>query len=162
MTGSNPADNFLAVVSDGIRSAQQLLSFLEQENTALKNNDLDTFLELAQQKKSTINILEHIDRRRAAVLQAAGMDDNEKSMADFLLQHQETHVDLTGQWQNFLDILKSCQRLNETNGRMIHARQQQLQQALEILHGQLNGGELAYDQQGRTTKDTPSRPIAKA
>ncbi len=158
----SPATGFLEIVRDGMESARKLLSFLEQENTALRNNDLDGFLDLAQRKKAEIAVLEGIEQRRAALLHSIGLAGDERGMADFLIRHDNEHTDMRGHWQKFLGLLKACQRLNDTNGRMIHARQQQLQQALEILRGQLGSGELAYDQQGKTTKDITPTPLAKA
>lgn len=156
------ADDFLQLVQRGIRSAHELLAFLKQENTALTADDLDTFLELAQQKKEKIAALEAIDRQRAALLQTAGLADDEQGSAAFLSQCSTQAASLPQQWDEFLTTLKACQQQNETNGRMIHARQHQLQEALAILRGQFGEDGLAYDQQGKPTKATSTSSIAKA
>ncbi len=155
-------DGFLQLIRNGIRSAHELLTLLQQENSALRDDDLDTFLALAQQKKEKIAALETIDQQRATMLQAAGLTDDEQGTATFLSQGSERCIALPQQWGEFLNALKACQQQNETNGRMIYARQHQLQQALNILRGQFGEEELSYDQQGKPTKATGTTPIAKA
>ncbi len=153
------SEDFLQLTRQGLRSARALLDFLERENTALREDDLDTFLALAQQKKEKITALEDVDRPRVALLQAACLPADEGGTAAFI---DASPPPLPQQWQAFLETLKACQRQNATNGRMIHARQHQLQQALEILRGQFGEEGLAYDQQGRPTKSQRTTPIAKA
>ncbi len=151
---------FLRALEQGRQAASGLLELLQREHQALVDDALDDFITLSEEKRARIAELETFDRHRARLLGDAGLSDDEAGMTDFLSRCPSDSA--AQHWQAFLELLYRCQDQNEINGRMIHARRRQVEEALAILRGQLGTSELAYDPQGRPTTPAASKPIAKA
>jgi flagellar biosynthesis/type III secretory pathway chaperone len=50
-------------------------------------------------------------------------------------------------WRSLLHLLAGCRGANEVNGHIIHVRQHQIRQLLDIVRG---GPSITYDNQGKT------------
>ncbi len=148
---------FAQTLQTGVEAARRLLENLEREHEALIADDLDGFLRLTEDKKERISALETFDQQRLAALRQAGVGEDEAGMEALLAGDPRANT----LWRQLLHILQSCQRLNEINGRIIQTRKRQVEQAMELLRGQLGSERLAYDRQGRVTVSNRGTPLGK-
>ena len=65
---------------------------------------------------------------------------------------------VTLRWRALLELMAGCRAANDINGHIIHVRQHQIRQLIEIVRG---GPSITYDPQGRTFAKAP-RALARA
>jgi flagella synthesis protein FlgN len=71
---------------------------------------------------------------------------------------ESTSVAVTERWKALLELMAGCRRANEVNGHIIHIRQNQIRQLLNIVRG---GAPMTYGPQGKTYAKA-LRALAKA
>ncbi|MFO8003316.1 flagella synthesis protein FlgN [Thioalkalivibrio sp.] len=162
MTASHlfPMERLDALLAEAVREACLLESALEREMAALSNRDVDALNEAVARKHQAAQSLERLTQAQTGLLQAGGFDSDGSGMEACLRDWDHEGV-AQPRWHRLQEVMGRCRHLNQVNGGVVHAHQQQVQQAIQILRGGESRTEL-YDPRGRTVSDGPSRHISKA
>lgn len=148
------------LVRTQLEGTRRLNALLEKEHTALAQLDAAAMTTLADQKQTELDALEGHERERLALLSGAGYAPDQAGMAAFLHAHDHDG-DLLRQWNELLEEVRRCRQANRCNGGILEVSRARIQQALEILRGQLPdaGG---YGRAGKSVGYPNRRTIAKA
>lgn len=148
-----------SVLQQEATCSEQLLDTLDAERTALVQRDIAALESVVQKKIEYSQKLEELDRQRADILSGLGFGSDQDSIKrcfDALPQTEQ----LTHLWQRVLDNISKCQTGNLTNGGILEAGRQQVDQALRILRGQ-QGAPSLYSPLGETSADLGRRELGK-
>jgi flagellar biosynthesis/type III secretory pathway chaperone len=121
-----------AVLDREIEAAHSLATTLAAERTALTG---DSPLAVEQQSAAKIQILETIEK-----LEAERRDLWAKPGLGLAATVAE-------RWRALMELMAGCRSANDVNGHIIHVRQHQVQQLIDIVRG---GPAITYDPQGKT------------
>lgn len=137
-----------------------LLELLNQERSALRQNDTAELEVLAAEKETQIGNIDANDQRRVTLLKAAGYENNQAGMQQLIARLGNEPV-LLDTWNGLLDDLTECKKLNEINGGSIELVKRHLQRAISIVNGQSQSPSL-YNDSGISTSQHTGHTIAKA
>ncbi|MGN8262028.1 flagella synthesis protein FlgN [Pseudomonas sp. SMSB3] len=142
----------LQLIEDDIAPAQELLELLEQESVALHGRDMTPLEGILARKQSLIVLLEQQGMRRNHLLTSLGLSADRAGVQVLAAQSDNGELILQ-QLQVLNDLINDCQRVNETNGKIIQVQQHVTANQIRILQG----GEAPslYDSRGTTS------PLAK-
>jgi flagellar biosynthesis/type III secretory pathway chaperone len=141
----------------------QMHKILETEYQALKNNDLAAFESIQQNKQLQIKKLEDSEPQLLAFVGTLG-DGNGKQRLEIIIGYVNDPAiqkPLYSLWKRFQTSLKACHELNRTNNRILEASRINLQQALDILHGNISVPGL-YQASGKKAGDPHGQSLAIA
>ncbi len=128
-----------------IEVAQSLALTLATEKAALTGDSPTAVEAQAAEKLRLFGLLESMDKERRALWQAppegAGLATG-----------------LAMRWRGLMDLMAGCRAANEVNGHIIHVRQHQIRQLLDVVRG---ATPLTYGPQGKTLA-TALRALARA
>ncbi len=129
-----------------IDAARQLALALEAERAALTGGTPATVNETAAEKVRLLGVIEKLESERRALwtAPAGGAAGIGTSVAE--------------RWRALMELMAGCRTANEVNGHIIHIRQNQIQQLIDIVRG---GPSLTYGPQGKTFA-TALRALARA
>ncbi|MCO6412036.1 MAG: flagellar protein FlgN [Thiogranum sp.] len=139
--------------------SEQLLDTLDAERAALVNRDIDALEIAIQHKLKHSQQLDKLDRQRGNILSGLGFASDHDSIKR-CFESLPNAGELTGLWQQVLDNVSKCQIGNLTNGGILEAGRQQVDQALRILRGQ-HGTPTLYNPLGETSADLGRRELGK-
>ncbi|MFW2374726.1 MAG: flagella synthesis protein FlgN [Gammaproteobacteria bacterium] len=125
--------------------SDQLYQCLSDEHDALRDNQYESIMSLAEQKQSLVGVLNELDQQR---LQLSGTTD----FAQFL---SRSRPDLSQVWQTLREKIQRCQQQNEVNGRILNRRNQIARDTLNILTGRSNDDETTYGPSGKANIPGP-------
>lgn len=138
-------DALASVLDDMQQAANQLLTALEAERTALDD--------------ACIEALDHASTRKQALMQQLEQLDSERQL---LCREQPVRqAALESEWQHVLHTLRRCHTLNQRNGHAVNQRLTQVRQALAILTGHTGDSEL-YGRSGELHRSLRSQVRAAA
>ena len=120
------------VLDREIDAARSLAATLTAERTALTG---DSPLAVEQKSAEKIQILETIEKLEA---------ERRDLWATPGLGLVATVAE---RWRALMELMAGCRTANDVNGHIIHARQHQVQQLIDIVRG---GPAITYDPQGKT------------
>ena len=120
------------VLDREIDAARSLAATLAEERTALTG---DSPLAVEQKSAEKIQILETIERLEA---------ERRDLWATPGLGLAATVAE---RWRALMELMAGCRTANDVNGHIIHVRQHQVQQLIDIVRG---GPAITYDPQGKT------------
>jgi len=115
--------------------ARNLQATLESERAALTGDSPDAVVKLAAEKMALFATFEKLEAERRSLWNepAAGVSGIAAIVA--------------GRWAALLKLMAGCRTANEVNGHIIHVRQHQTRQLIDIVRG---GPAITYGPQGKT------------
>jgi flagella synthesis protein FlgN len=137
------------VLVQEVECTERLLKSLETERSALAGRDTAALARSTEEKLEHTQKLERLERERERLLAEMGFAGD---LADlnkcFESLPGKTHS-LRALWQQILANTEACRTSNLTNGGILEASRQHVEQALCILRGQ-SGAPSLYDPKGET------------
>jgi flagellar biosynthesis/type III secretory pathway chaperone len=130
-----------------IEAARQLSLSLVAERAALTGQTPATVTELAAEKVRLLGVIEKLEVERRALWgtsPAGGATTFGMTVAE--------------RWRALMELMAGCRAANEVNGHIIHIRQNQIRQLIDIVRG---GPAVTYGPQGKTFA-TALRALARA
>jgi flagella synthesis protein FlgN len=137
-----------------IETARHLSVTLAAERGALTGDSPQAVQEKAAEKVELLATIERFEKERLALCAAADLG-TAREMADSGSRVASTIAD---RWRALVELMRGCRDANEVNGYIIHVRQNQIRQLLDIVRGAYPG---TYGPQGRTFSKAP-RALARA
>ncbi len=141
-----------------LASTEELLDCLKQEQAALQQTKSDQLETITQQKIALLQTMTQHAIERAELLSDHGLQDNKKSIEDFIHTHAPTAV---GVWKALLETTRQLEVQNRLNGGLIQLGQQRTQMALDILTQPSNTTK-TYGKTGIAQPDATSFTSVKA
>jgi flagellar biosynthesis/type III secretory pathway chaperone len=126
--------------------ARSLQTVLDAERAALTGDSPDTVKELAAEKVQLFATMERLETERRALCNAPLAGSNGFAAA------------VTQRWTALMKLMAGCRIANDVNGHIIHVRQHQIRQLIDIVRG---GPAITYGPQGKTLA-TALRALARA
>jgi flagella synthesis protein FlgN len=127
-----------------IELAQVLSAALAAEKTALTGTSPQAVEEKAAEKTHVLEAFEKLEKERAALCANPASPGIAATVVE--------------RWRKLLELMAGCRNANEVNGHIIHVRQHQIRQLIDIVRG---GPSITYDPQGKTFAKA-LRAIARA
>ena len=127
-----------------IEAARLLSTTLAAERGALTGTAPEAVQEKAAEKIQLLGMIERLERERQAVCAETGLDisgnagDANAPSAGGLVSER---------WRSLMELMAGCRTANEVNGYIIHVRQNQIRQLMDILRG---ATPVTYGPQGKT------------
>ena len=119
-----------------IEAARLLSTTLAAERGALTGTAPEAVQEKAAEKIQLLEMIERLERERRAVCTESGLDDAPKVGGM-----------VSERWRALMELMAGCRAANEVNGYIIHVRQNQVRQLMDILRGTTP---VTYGPQGKT------------
>src|SRR5271155_3098801 len=119
-----------------IQAARLLSTNLAAERGALTGTAPEAVHQKAAEKIQLLDMIERLERERQAVCAQTGVDVS--STAGGMVSER---------WRALMELMAGCRAANEVNGYIIHVRQNQIRQLMDILRGTTP---VTYGPQGKT------------
>jgi len=142
----------LQLIEDDIAPTQELLDLLEQEAVALHGRDMAPLEGILARKQSLIVLLEQQGIRRHNLLTSLGLSADRAGVQAVAAQSPNGEV-IMQQLKVLTELMETCQKVNETNGRIVQVQQHVTANQIRILMG--GDSPSLYDSRGATS------PLAK-
>lgn len=149
-------------LEDELKYADGLLELLSAERNALAKNNGKEIENIAQQKRKLAEQLElSAGRRTSHLKETSGMATAD--IRDYLVDCASTEngQELNILWQRLSDSLNKCREQNRLNGSILESSQRTIKQAIALLQGQGQEGEL-YGRAGKTLSTTSGHSFTRA
>jgi flagellar biosynthesis protein FlgN len=127
-----------------IELARLLSATLAAEKTALTGDSPKAVEDNAAEKIRVLGALEQLEKERVALCTSPASPGIAATVVE--------------RWRNLMELMAGCRNANEVNGHIIHVRQHQIRQLIDIVRG---GPSITYDPQGKTFAKA-LRAIARA
>ncbi|MEM6638634.1 MAG: flagellar export chaperone FlgN [Pseudomonadota bacterium] len=131
--------------------AEQLLTTLSEERTALAGAATEQFAELFERKAMLAERLDQLE-----TLRQARWPGEAGQLRDTL------GTDDRATWDRYVDCLTRCREANTVTGRLVQIRQRHVKDALALLRGDTQAGTSTYDATGTRPDSFDSKPIGSA
>src|SRR5216684_560333 len=115
-----------------IDTARSLAATLAAERTALTGDSPQAVEQLAAEKTQILGTIEQLEAQRRALWAAPNLG---------------LAATVAERWRDLMELMAGCRTANEVNGHIIHVRQHQIGQLIDIVRG---GPAITYDTQGKT------------
>ena len=115
-----------------IDTARSLAATLAAERTALTGDSPQAVEQLAAEKTQILGTIEQLEAQRRALWAAPNLG---------------LAATVAERWRDLMELMAGCRTVNEVNGHIIHVRQHQIGQLIDIVRG---GPSITYDPQGKT------------
>ena len=149
-----------AVLMHEVECTERLLASLETERSALAQRDMTALAGSTEQKLALTERLETLEQERERLLAAMGFTGQRSDLSAYLATHAGATHRLGDLWQQVLANTEACRKANLTNGGILEASRQHVEQALCILRGQAGSPSL-YDPNGETAPHLGQRELGK-
>lgn len=149
-----------ALLAQEVDCTEQLLKSLEAERVALTQRDMHALAQNTQEKINNIQLLEELEQERERLLAELGFSGGPADMGTYLENLPGNTHRLQKLWQQVLANTEACRTGNLTNGGILEASRQHVEQALGILRGQA-GSPALYDPKGETAPHLGQRDLGK-
>jgi flagellar biosynthesis/type III secretory pathway chaperone len=113
-------------------AARALTATLAAERSALTGDSPEAVEQLAAEKIRIFGTLERLEAERRELWAATGLG---------------LTATIAERWRDLMQLMAGCRIANDVNGHIIHVRQHQVQQLIDIVRG---GPEITYSPQGKT------------
>ena len=127
-----------------IELARVLRAALADEKTALTGDSPEAVEKNAADKIRVLETIEKLEVERRALCTSPASPGIAATVAE--------------RWRNLMELMAGCRTANEINGHIIHVRQHQIRQLIDIVRG---GPSITYDPNGKTFAKA-LRAIARA
>jgi len=150
-----------AVLMQEVECTERLLASLETEHSALAQRDMSALAGSTEQKLALTQRLETLEQERERLLAGTGFSGQGSDLSAYLVTLTgATKPGLRDLWQQVLANTEACRKANLTNGGILEASRQHVEQALGILRGQAGSPSL-YDPNGATAPHLGQRELGK-
>lgn len=122
------------ILGDSIECALELKNILEDERSALEQQDIVALTETAAVKEKYIRQLQELETQRSKVSTDSGFDAEPAEMPALARWCDDDSL-IIGSWRHLMEIARRCSELNLTNGAIIRMRRHQIDSSLSILRG---------------------------
>jgi len=150
--------SLLQLIEDDIAPTQELLTLLQNEAVALHGRDMVVLENILARKQSLIVLLEQQGRRRNQLLNSLGLSADRAGVQAVAAQSSLGEV-LLQQLDALTELMEACQKINETNGRVIQMQQQATATQVRILMG--GESPSLYNSRGTTAPLTGPRTLSQ-
>jgi flagellar biosynthesis/type III secretory pathway chaperone len=116
-----------------IELARSLAATLAAERSALTGNSPEAVVQNAAEKTQVLGTIEKLEQERRTLCASPDSPGIAATVVE--------------RWRALLQLMAGCRTANEVNGHIIHVRQHQIRQLIDIVRG---GPSITYDPQGRT------------
>src|SRR5579872_5336996 len=116
-----------------IELASVLRAALAAEKTALTGDSPQAVEDSAAEKIRVLDALEKLEKERVALCASPANSGIAATVVE--------------RWRKLMELMAGCRNANEVNGHIIHVRQHQIRQLIDIVRG---GPSITYDPQGKT------------
>jgi flagellar biosynthesis/type III secretory pathway chaperone len=130
------------VLDREIEVARLLAATLADERSALTGNSSEAVQQRTAEKMRHLETIEKLEQERRALGQAAGQDLAPNGHNEFGIL-----ATVAERWRALMELMASCRAANEVNGYIIHLRQGQIRELIDIVRG---GPAITYGPQGKT------------
>ena len=121
------------VLDREIEAARQLAATLAAEQAALTGDSPQAVEQKAAEKLQLLNSIEKLEVERRELCPTPGGPGLAAAVAE--------------RWRALMEVVAGCRTANEVNGHIIHVRQHQVRQLIDIVRG---GPAITYSPQGKT------------
>ena len=121
------------VLDREIDVARSLAATLDAERTALTGDSPQAVEQKAAEKIRILESIEKLEAERRELWAAPNTHGLAATVAE--------------RWRVLMELIAGCRSANEVNGHIVHVRQHQVQQLLDIVRG---GPAITYSPQGKT------------
>ncbi|MCK4871030.1 MAG: flagellar protein FlgN, partial [Gammaproteobacteria bacterium] len=129
---------------------------------ALSKSNGNEVEEIAKQKRDLAEKLEtSAERRSKHLLETTGLATAD--MQDYIDNHPSTEnsQQLKVLWERLIELLGQCREQNLLNGSILESSQRSIKQAIAILQGHGQAGEL-YGRAGKTVSSASAHSLTRA
>ena len=148
----------LHLIEHDIAPTQTLLELLQQEAVALHGRDMALLEQILARKQSLIVLLEQQGMRRNQLLTGLGLSAD-RTGVQALAAQSPLGERLLQQLDVLTQLMDACQKVNETNGRIIQVQQHATANQIRILMG--GDAPSLYDNRGTTSPLATARAISQ-
>jgi flagella synthesis protein FlgN len=153
------SQQLLLLLKSEIQHANKMLDILQQENIALRENDLSAFEAILTAKHQQADLLDEFEKKIGAINNIPESMKNLANCISFIEQGSEPHI--TETWIELQEVLRLCQTQNMINSQVVEASKIHIQESLNILHGG-QGVVSTYEASGKTGPNSSSGSLAIA
>jgi flagellar biosynthesis/type III secretory pathway chaperone len=118
------------VLDREIEVARLLAATLADERSALTGNSSEAVQQRTAEKMRHLETIEKLEQERRALGQAAGQDLARNGNNEFGIL-----ATVAERWRALMELMASCRAANEVNGYIIHLRQGQIRELIDIVRG---------------------------
>ncbi len=152
-------DDLKTLLAQDISQLDELADLLGKEKTLLGNSDLRQLEALTQEKNRLLGAIRERAKQKIRTLVQMGYRPENGEPSRFI--RSAGLIDVTELWQQADSKLKTCQALNQTNGRVISHLQKRLSRLTDIFRG-ATGQQKLYGARGEQTSVSSSTVLASA
>lgn len=152
-------DDLKTLLSQDISQLETLADVLGKEKTCLANSDLRQLDALTREKNDLLGAVRERAKQKIRTLVQMGYRPESGEPSRFI--RSAGFSDLFELWQEADQKLRTCQTLNQTNGRVISHLQKRLSRLTDIFCG-ATGQQKLYGAQGQQTTVSSSTVLASA
>ncbi len=137
------------------------VSLLREEQLALIAGDLDRVTSFAETKSARLFELQRLGDQRVRWLRDSSLTVDGAGMSRLLSKYAGGSAVALTTWRRLLELTKTAQQLNDTNGNLISTRLGGTKQALSVLFSSTNAAS-AYSHDGSTVSLRSTHELAVA
>lgn len=152
-------DDLKTLLAQDISQLDELADVLGREKSLLGNSDLRQLEALTQEKNCLLGAIRERAKQKIRTLVQMGYRPENGEPSRFI--RSAGLIDVTELWQQADSKLKTCQALNQTNGRVISHLQKRLSRLTDIFRG-ATGQQKLYGARGEQTSVSSSTVLASA
>lgn len=134
MTSSQHLVNFMKALETERNTLDAFIEILRKEENALVKGKIEKIDYLASDKSRLIDELIQLDDHRNEYLQKQGLSLEKSSINAWLTEQHSGQSEIKILWNELLDLAKTAQQLNHSNGLIISTQLQHNQRAFAALH----------------------------
>jgi len=149
-----------AVLTQEVECTERLMKSLDAERSALANRDMTALARSTEDKLVQTQELEELEQQRERLLAGMGFTGKVTDLSEYFQTLPGKTHGLRELWQQVLANTEACRKDNLTNGGILEASRQHVEQALCILRGQAGSPSL-YDPNGETASHLGQRELGK-
>lgn len=117
-------------------SLKMLLEVLEHERKAITKGEPKDIAAITKQKLEQLESIEQLNHKRIELFRSAKQPVDSKNMESLIADApSELHVELKQLWRSFQSQLKNCKKLNTLNETIANAKDQNIQEVLDLFSG---------------------------
>jgi flagella synthesis protein FlgN len=134
MTSSQPFLYFMKELETERDTLRAFIEILKKEENSLVEGKIETIDYLASDKSRLIEELIQFDDHRNEFLRKQGLSLEKNSINAWLSEQHSSQSEIKILWNELLDLAKTAQQLNHSNGLIISTQLQHNQRAFSALH----------------------------
>jgi len=147
------------LLAQEVTCSESLLTCLQAERRALAQHDGDALEKTTLEKLEHTGELEQLEQQRETLIAGLGVETGQSQTKQFFNNLSDSDP-VKQLWQQVLGNIEACRNENLTNGGILEASRQHVEQVLCILRGQ-SGAPPVYKPGGTTQANLGQRELGK-